>query len=455
MNNYTVLIPILLSSIMGFTNYLKGMREESTSMKSSLIGGVRTFFLLSLTGLLSGWLYTAGNLSYSLLLSIAVSVLIVGYFIVTAAQDKNASFSDELSAILAHLLSFLWIASALPQPILVAAFVSTIFILEQREFLVSLKEKVNVKEFSQIIIFLVIALIVLPFLPNTNFALRDVGIDPAIFGITNGAVAKLAVLGLFNPYKLWFFVVFVSGLDIIGYLFKKAMSGSTSTILSAMIGGFVSSTSTTIGLAQKSKTSSNVYQLVAGALLANVISFVQITILIAPISIGLLRTVSPFLLTLILVGTIAAIIILQKEKVGNTTKAEKAPEPKANPLLVVDEPVFRLGPAIKFAFILTLVKIVATVSLELIGSSGFILTSFIASFTGIDAITITLAELFNKASVTMAMASSVFILINGVNLGSKMLYTILSGSKRFFNLFALNTTIMLLVATTVQLLFSK
>lgn len=459
MNNYLILIPVLLSSIIGFTNYLKGMREESTSGKASLIGGVRTFFLLSLTGLLSGWLYTSGNLSYSLLLSISVTCLIVGYFIVTASQDKNASFSDELSAVLAHLLSFLWVASTLPPQVLIAVFVATIFILEQREFLVSLKQKVNVKEFSQIIIFLVLALIILPFLPNTNFAMRDIGIDPTVFGVTNGAVAKLAVLGLFNPYKLWFFVVFVSGLDIIGYLLKKAFSSSASTILSSMIGGFISSTSTTISLAQKSKTDKNIHQLVAGAILANVVSFVQIIILLTPISIELLSIVFPFLLTLIAVGTVSALVILKKEKAplssASIEKLEKVTKVKKHIMHTIDEPIFRLGPAIKFAFILTLVKIVATVSLELIGASGFIFTSFIASFTGIDAITITLAELFNKASVSVTMAVSVFILINGVNLGSKILYTILSGNKRFFNVYAQSTTLMLVVATVVQLLLVK
>lgn len=460
MNNYLILIPILLSSIMGFTNYLKGMKEESTTMKSSLIGGVRTFFLLSLTGLISGWFYVSGNVAFSLLISISIMALVLAYFIVTAAQDKNASFADELSALLAHLLSFMWIANSLPQQLLIAVFVSVIFILEQREFLVSLKDKVNVKEFSQIIIFLVIALIVLPFLPNTNFALKDIGIDPAIFGVTNGAVAKLAVLGLFNPYKLWFFVVFVSGLDIIGYLFKKALSGSSSTLLSSMIGGFISSTSTTIRLAHKSKNAlTETNNLVAGAILANVVSFLQIIILIAPISLGLLRLVSPFLLTMMFVGVCIAVYLLQIEK-GNikgiiSTPAQEKASTLEHHANTIDAPIFQLGPAIKFAIILTVVKIVATISLELLGSSGFIVTSFFASFTGIDAITITLAELFNKASVLASMAIWVFILINVVNLVSKMLYSLLSGSKRFFLQFSVSTTIMLTIATIVQLLLMK
>lgn len=451
MNNYALLIPILLSSIMGFTNYLKGMHEDLTLKRSSLIGGVRTFFLLSMSGLISGWFYMNGNLTYAIFLSISVIVLVLSYFIVTTAQNKNASFSDELSAILAHVLSFLWVASPIPHQILVAAFVSTIFILEQREFLVSLKDKVNVKEFSQIIVFLVIALIILPFLPNSNFSFKDLGVDPTIFGITSGAVAKLSVLGLFNPYKLWFFVVFVSGLDIIGYLLKKAFSGSASTLLSATIGGFISSTSTTIGLAQKSKLVKSANYLVAGALLANVVSFIQIAILVAPISLGLLKTIAPFLVSIMLVGTAIAIYFLKLN--GRSSKSStQTTDQEEEAMHHDDAQIFQLGPAIKFALILTVVKIVATVSLELIGSAGFIATSLIASFTGIDAITITLADIFNKATIGVDMAISVFILINVVNLVSKMLYSLVSGSKQFAGKFAFGTTVMLVSAILIQYL---
>lgn len=452
MNNYALLIPILLSSIMGFTNYLKGMHEDLTLKRSSLIGGVRTFFLLSMSGLISGWLYVNGNLTYAVILSVSVIVLVLSYFIVTAAQNKNASFSDELSAVLAHILSFLWVSSPIPHQILVAAFVSTIFILEQREYLVSLKDKVNVKEFSQIIVFLVIALIILPFLPNSNFSLKDLGVDPVVFGITNGAVAKLSVLGLFNPYKLWFFVVFVSGLDIIGYLLKKAFSGSTSTLLSATIGGFISSTSTTIGLAQKSKLSKGASYLVAGALLANVVSFVQIAILVAPISLGLLKLIGPFLLALIAVGTAIALYFL-KSNGSKSSKASKVTSDEEEQAMQHDDSlIFQLGPAIKFAILLTLVKIVATISLELIGSTGFMVASVIASFTGIDAITITLADLFNKASVGVTMSVGVFVLINVVNLLSKVLYSFLSGSREFAAKFAFGITLMLIISIAVQYL---
>jgi uncharacterized membrane protein (DUF4010 family) len=265
-------------------------------------------------------------------------------------------------------------------------------------------------------------------------------------------VAKLSVLGLFNPYKLWFFVVFVSGLDIIGYLLKKAFSGSTSTLLSATIGGFISSTSTTIGLAQKSKIAKGANYLVAGALLANVVSFVQIAILVAPISLGLLKTIAPFLTALMVVGTAIAVYFLNS-KGSKTNKAAKVTtDEEEQEMQHDDSPIFQLGPAIRFAVILTLVKIVATVSLELIGSAGFIVTSLLASLTGIDAITITLADLFNRASIGVTMTVSVFVLINVVNLLSKVVYSVLSGSREFAGKFALGTIAMLVASIAVQYL---
>jgi len=57
------------------------------------------------------------------------------------------------------------------------------------------------------------------------------------------------------------------------------------------------------------------------------------------------------------------------------------------------ENVFSIYSALKFAFILTTIKIITKICLAVFGQSGFLASSMIASFIGIDAIIINLSEM--------------------------------------------------------------
>ncbi len=437
MEQLSLLLPILLSSLLGLTGYLKEMRENVGGVKSKILGGTRTFFIISLLGMFLGYLYSAGYIMIAIIFSVVILILPLIFFSVTLAQGTNVSFSDELSIFVAFILSFLWMLRIFPDTVLIAAFIGVMFIMEQRETLLSLGKKVSTREASQIIAFLATALIILPFLPDRSFSFADLGIDPALLGFSNEVVDKIVHLGLLNPYKIWYIVVFVSGIDILGYILKKIFAGSTSDLLPAIIGGFVSSTSTTIGLASKSTKVTESNSLVAGAVLANMISFVQLLILMAPISVILLKSVLPFILGVVIFGTLYAWYLLR----GIQKKATPATsnESVSTTLQAIDSKqsneegkIFNLGPAVKFALLLSSIKIIANISLVVIGTAGFIATSAIASLAGVDAVIITMAELVNRSQITIGMAIIVFVIINAINFSSKAVYSYLSGSRDFF-----------------------
>ena len=454
MDAFSIIIPLLLSSLLGLTGYLKDMREENIGgRKNAMIGGARTLFLLSLLGLISGAVFKDGNVIVSLLISVASVSFVIVFYAITASKDQNSSFSDELSAIMAHILSLLWVLGTLPHAVLLAAFVATIFILEQRDALVSLGKKVSSREASEIIAYMATALIILPFLPQITYSLSDLGVHPEMFGVTNGKIHELVTVGLFNPYKIWFIVVFVSGIDIVGFFLRKIFSGDddTSDVLPAFIGGFVSSTSTTIALAARSKKERKSYSLAAAAVLANISSFFQLFVLIAPISLVMFQQTLPFLVGMSLGGGVYAYLLLRHKKIRvkkkkNVPEIQEMQSDKGN--------IFNLAPALKFAVLLTSVKVLANISLVLVGSTGFIITALIASLTGVDAITITLADLVNGGAIASTLAISVFVLINAVNLVSKVVYTKVSGSHKFFTKFTWGVVIMLLTGIFAQLLSS-
>ena len=97
------------------------------------------------------------------------------------------------------------------------------------------------------------------------------------------------------------------------------------------------------------------------------------------------------------------------------------------------------------------IKIVTKICLIVFGQSGFIISSVIASFAGIDAIIVNLADMAGH-TITLKFAFITFPVINATNLLSKSLYSYLQGSKMFALKF-LASVLVIILASTIWLFF--
>jgi len=127
----------------------------------------------------------------------------------------------------------------------------------------------------------------------------------------------------------------------------------------------------------------------------------------------------------IIIGSFLPVLFFLKKK--ESIKEEELKETKER--LKKDE-IFALGPALKFAVIFLLIRIVTKTSLALFGNKGFLVTIGIASITGIDAVTINLSELAGTA-VSFKTGVLALILANAVNLLGKTVYSFTQGKKEF------------------------
>jgi len=57
-------------------------------------------------------------------------------------------------------------------------------------------------------------------------------------------------LGVINPTEVWFVVVLLVGLNLIGYVATRIVGGRAGTLVSGLLGGLVSSTATTVSQAR-------------------------------------------------------------------------------------------------------------------------------------------------------------------------------------------------------------
>lgn len=115
--------------------------------------------------------------------------------------------------------------------------------------------------------------------------------------------------------------------------------------------------------------------------------------------------------------------------------------------------IFSLKPALSFALIFTLIKLFSKISLVLFNQQAFLITTTLASLTGMDAVTLSIGEIAGK-NVNYFTAISALIFANAVNLLAKTFYSFTQGKRSFAIKFGLSSLI-IITASLLSLLFQK
>ena len=198
--------------------------------------------------------------------------------------------------------------------------------------------------------------------------------------------------------------------------------------MTSAVGGFISSTLTIHSLAMKSKNNTNISELVTAAMVANLTSFIQVFVLVAPLNSKWLVSITPVLMTIIGSTLLMSFVFYLKDRKKMSVISHSQSE-NVDPIND-DNKVFSLKHALLFALLLITVRILTKAALILYGESGFLASSVLASFTGIDAVVINLAELADKA-ISAKSALFTLLFVNATNLLIKVIYSVPKAKKEF------------------------
>ncbi len=431
-------IKLALTAIFGATI---GLERESNHPGESSIGGIRAYSLIALLGALAG-IFVQNNYSgIALLITGGFFLLMIAYYILGTSMTRDFGMASELSAIFAFLLGILLVLEIIPLQITVTIFVILMFILSLKSRTQQLVTGISRQELQSFISYAIIALVVLPILPDYSYKLLDIPVLPDILKGFNVDLGQFSTLDLINPRKIWMVVVLITGIDVFGYILGRIVGTKSGFALTSFMAGFVSSTSATQSLAQRSKNTNYINHLVGAAVLANLASFLQIFLLVGPLNPKWLISIVPSILIMVFTAGLISIYFLKKKE-----PAEQVDNQEKKPVKI-----FSLMPALKFAGILIVVKIVTKVCLILFGQSGFVISSVIASFAGIDAIMVNLADMAGQ-TITFKFALFTFLMVNATNLLSKTVYSYLLGSRKFALKFMFSA-ILIMAASTIWLFF--
>jgi uncharacterized membrane protein (DUF4010 family) len=234
---------------------LIGSERERSHRGHEQRAGARTFALVGLCGALSA--------SFAMTVVAAGTVAVVVLLVVLVRPED----SDDPGATtaLAMLSTFLLGALAWEQEHLalaLAILVTALLMAKQRIHRV-VREVLSADELADALRFAVIAVVVLPVLPDRSF----------------GPFAAL------NPQRIWLAVVAFVTVSWIGYIAVRAVGPRRGAFVAGFAGGFVSATATTATMAGRYREGSPLHVSVSAALFASVATFVQL--------IGVLAVIDP------------------------------------------------------------------------------------------------------------------------------------------------------------------
>ena len=389
---------------------LRGLRAGTR------VAGVRTFTLVGFASGLAGLAGQFGqNFAAGALVAGCVAVLAVGY----ANRPGLKSRPDATTPVAALATVGLGFVAGFGQPgfaIAGAAIVTLILALkaELHGFLDKLDED-DVKALAR---YSVIALAVLPFLPNGPYG----------------------PLGAWNPQKLWLVVVLVTGFSFLGYVANRIFGERHGTIATALIGGAYSSTAVTQSLAQRLGSDEKGGAENAGIALATAVMYLRAVLLIGILSTRVLLPFAVILLPATLTAWGAGWWLYRK-----APKCD-APSPPGNPI--------KLLPAFGFVLFVAIAAVAAKWAAGRFGEHGIAVLLLTIGSTDIDTAIITLGGLPPSAisGLLAAIAIAGTIIMNmAVKIGITLAY---AGRKGIPAVIAMTVSIVVL-AVTIGVAFTQ
>lgn len=440
----TILFKILLSTVLGA---IIGLETETREIEKkghpdkvderSRIGGVRTYTLISLLGGIAGLFYFANEKTIAVVLFLSIILFLLIAYYLNIQLKKAFGLTTEIAILITFISGFLITSSITNIEVVLFVLVLLSFFLSNKRGIGKIISKIQHYEVIDLIKFGLVSLVILPLLPNKDIYVND------IFSLfANGyLVSEQSNLLLINPFQIWLIVVIISSISIGSYLISKVFGEKNGLVISAFFSGLVSSTSSIIAFASKSKTNKDSSQRFAGAsLISNATSFITVIALITVSN----PSFSTFALPVFVVLFISSIVLglyflLSQDGKGNVSEAQSS---------------FTLWPALKFVGIIIILKIFVQLVINAnLGDGLLIAGTALSAVTGIDAPLIATATLVLDGIITPQVGILIAVLANSVNYIAKMFYARASGSAEFFKLLSFGLIVSLLSSFIMLLIY--
>lgn len=356
---YAELEAIALALALGL---LVGVQRGWTTRNApagSRFAGIRTFGLLGLAGGIAGALQPRAGALAAVLLAASAVLVVIGYW---RSAVRNDSISGTASVAGLLTLACGYMAGAGEFALASAASGIMLLVLALRTRLHGWLETLDEQEVTAIARFALIALVILPLLPDTAFGPYDA----------------------WRPRQLWLVVVMVSGFSFIGYFAAQHLGAARGVLVTAAAGSMVSSTAVTAALAARLRDGEGDPAILnAGIALASAVMFVRVMVLTGALAAFALPTLALFAVPGLAVSLLACGWQLRRR--AGAAPASAAPVALRNPLA--------FGPALLLMGLVMVTTVAANWMLARFGDAGLAIMLAITGAFDVDSAIITMGNL--------------------------------------------------------------
>lgn len=390
----TVLIATALGALLGTQ---REMLQQRWNVQE--FGGIRSFMMLCLVGLLSALLARSLGTWFVGVTGIGIIAFLAIGYVRKSFRSEYAGVTSELAGLLTFLIGVLTFYDS---TLAIAIGVLVALIITLKDPLHRFVSKISQEEFLSTVEFVLLTFVVLPLLP-------DRAIDQ---------------WGIFNPYEFWVFVLIVLAVSFAGYLATKLLGNRRGLILTGILGGTVSSTAVTSAMSAHSLKNPKLAPILSSATIAaSTVMFLRVGVVLAFLSFPLLQEVRWPLAAMFSV-TLAG-LILPLYQAWRRGAGEDGPEgiPSHSP--------FSLYEGLKFGVFVLAVLVLSYVLRNQFGVSGIYLTAVVTGLVDVDAFMISMVHLsLQEPSLTPVAANAILIAV-GSNMLVKSAIPFLFGARNF------------------------
>lgn len=366
---------------------LIGLERERSAPRDrrseSFLGGARTLPLVALVGGLSALAARELGVAAVVVPFAGLVLLVLLDYAGEVYRDRDRGLTSETAFVLTFLLGVLSVSERVLAPlstralVILAVAVVAAFLLSAKPAIHPLVRRISAQELASALGLLVLAVVVLPILPDRAYGPYDA----------------------LNPFQIGVLIVLISAISFAGYAGVRALGPRRGLGLTGLLGGLASSTAVTLAMSGRARERPAIAESAALAvMLASTVMFVRVLVVVGLVNPSLVGWLA-YPMAAAAAGGVGTSLVLWRR--SRTTGDAGGAVTLSNP--------FEIATALRFAAVFAVVLIGAKAATVHLGEAGAYVAGVVAGSTDVDAITLSMARLSGRELPPRVAGTAIFL----------------------------------------------